>query len=322
MINFRSKPLVSVIIPAYNAEEFISDTIDSILNQSYPNIEIIIVDDGSKDKTAQIVKEYKDKVRYFFQENSGGCSVPRNYGIQKSLGDFLCFNDADDLMMSDRLKSQIDFLSQNPEVGLVFNDYRNFEGKLIYPKTHFESCVSLQSLIQGKKQVIIPDAYIYLAKENFGIAGSFMMRKSLLSQGFCFDPSLKSSEDFNFYYRLSRVTQVGIINEVGMMRRLHTNNMSSNVEKMMSECIRSYNMLLKSEKNIQAKYYLNKFISCFWSNLSRYNSNHGRYWLAFKQEIKALYHDLCLIKIIMFIKNILRMFMIRIGIYKSTDEIY
>ncbi|MBK7543343.1 MAG: glycosyltransferase family 2 protein [Candidatus Competibacteraceae bacterium] len=80
MMNSNPYPLVSVIIPAYNSQEFISQTIDSILAQTYSNIEIIVVDDGSADRTSQIVHGYRDRVRYYYQNNSGGCAVPRNVG--------------------------------------------------------------------------------------------------------------------------------------------------------------------------------------------------------------------------------------------------
>lgn len=320
MTNSSSNPLVSIIIPAYNAQEFLSETLESILKQSYENIEIILIDDGSTDETSQIVSRYKDRVKYFFQNNSGGCAVPRNLGIQKSLGEFLCFNDADDLMIVDRVESQVDFLLKNPKVGLVFSDYINFFDKVFYPKTHFETCTNLQLLLDGKKEIIFENACPHLARENFGISSSFMMRKELSLKVPYFESSLKSSEDFHFYYRLARTTNVGIINKVGMCRRLHSYNMSSNTEKMMSECIRSYTMLLENEDNIQARFYLNKFIACFWNNLSRYNANNEKYFLAFKQELMALYSDFCLARVYSLFKSSARIVLMKVGLYKSKDS--
>ena len=316
MINSNPYPLVSVIIPAYNAQEFISQTIDSILAQTYLNIEIIVVDDGSVDRTSQIVHGYKNQVRYYYQDNSGGCAVPRNIGIKNSFGELLCFNDADDLMVPDRLEIQVDFLLRYPGVGLVFSDYRNFSDKKNYLSTHFETCPNLQLYLNGKTEIIIDNACPYLAKENFGIASSFLMRRILLLKESGFDPSLKSSEDFNFYYRLARHTSVGVINKVGMMRRLHTFNMSSNTEKMMSECIRSYTLLLESEPDDQARYFLRKFIAYFWSNLSYYNTENGQYTTALKQEKKALYADFSMTRLYLFIKRYVRIFLIKFGFYK------
>lgn len=312
-------PLVSVIIPVYNAQEFILETLESVLSQTYINIEVIIIDDGSTDKTLQVISKYKDKIKYFYQENSGGCSVPRNVGILKSSGDFLCFNDADDLMTADRIKTQVDFLIRNPKVGLVFSDYINFSNGAFYLNTHFQTCANLQLYLQDRKEFILDNACPFLARENFGIASSFMMRRSLLSKNIYFDPTLKSSEDFHFYYRLSQITSVGVINKVGMMRRLHTYNMSSNTKRMMVECIKSYTMLIKDEANAQARYYLNKFVADFWSCLARYNSNHGRYFLAFQQELRALYKDFCLTRLYLFSKNCMRIALMKIGLYRSKE---
>lgn len=316
MMNSNPYPLVSVIIPAYNSQEFISQTIDSILAQTYSNIEIIVVDDGSVDRTSQIVHGYKDRVRYYYQNNSGGCAVPRNVGIKNSFGELLCFNDADDLMVPDRLEMQVNFLLRHPAVGLVFSDYRNFSDKKNFLSTHFETCPNLQRYLNGENEIIINNACPYLARENFGIASSFLMRRILLLKEPSFDPSLKSSEDFNFYYRLARHTSVGVINKVGMMRRLHTFNMSSNTEKMMSECIRSYRLLLESEPDSQARYFLRRFIACFWSNLSYYNTEHGRYKIALQQEKKALYANFSMTRLYLFFKGSTRIILMKLGFYK------
>ena len=316
MISSNPHPLVSIIIPAYNAQEFIAQTIDSILGQTYSNIEIIVVDDGSVDRTSQIVRGYKDRVRYYYQDNSGGCAVPRNVGIKNSFGELLCFNDADDLMVPDRLEIQVDFLLRYPKVGLVFSDYRNFSDKKKYLSTHFETCPNLQICLNGESEIIIDNACPYLARENFGIASSFLMRRILLLKESNFDSSLKSSEDFNFYYRLARHTSVGVINKVGMMRRLHTFNMSSNTEKMMSECIRSYTLLLEGEPNSQARCFLRRFIARFWSNLSYYNTEHGRYKIALQQERKALYADFSMSRLYLFFKGYARIVLIKLGFYK------
>jgi len=114
----NSYPLVSVIIPAYNAEQFIAETLDHIIAQTYENIEIIVVNDGSSDGTAKIVRGYEPHVQFYEQKNSGGCAVPRNHGIHKSSGSLLCFIDADDLMTPDRIARQVDFLDSHPEVGI------------------------------------------------------------------------------------------------------------------------------------------------------------------------------------------------------------
>ena len=111
---------VSVIIPAYNIGHLIRETIDSILAQTYSNFEIIIVDDGSKDNTAQVVKSYKDaRIIYHYQQNSGLPAKGRNAGARLAKGDLLAFLDHDDLWMPDKLEKQVGMINKDPDVVLV-----------------------------------------------------------------------------------------------------------------------------------------------------------------------------------------------------------
>ena len=281
----NSGPRVSVIVPAFNAERLIGETLDSILEQTYRNCEIIVVDDGSTDQTSQIVQSYGSRVRYYYQNNSGGCSVPRNTGIMNSSGEFLCFIDADDIMVANRITRQVDFMKRNPRVGLVFCDYRNFTEAGPLPNSHFETCPSLWSQLKDQKEQVLERACKYLVRENFGIAGSFMIRKKLLAFEAGFEPTLKACEDFHFYFRLSRHTSAGIINEIGMLRRLHGGNMSGNPVKMLSEGIRSRAMLRDNEQDPEVRRHLCRYISRCQDNLARYHADQGRF-------LQSLWYDL------------------------------
>lgn len=91
--------MISIIIPAYNAADYLVQTIESVLNQTYSDFELILVDDGSTDRTCEIIKDYQGKdarIKYFYKEN-GGVSSARNLGLQKATGDFVSFLDSDDL---------------------------------------------------------------------------------------------------------------------------------------------------------------------------------------------------------------------------------
>lgn len=114
--HIKMNELVSIITPSFNSEKFISDTIQSVVNQTYNNWELIIVDDFSADKTVEIVKEcaLKDKrIRLFELDKNYGTGMARNFGLNKSTGRFIAFLDADDLWKSEKLKIQIDFLEKN-----------------------------------------------------------------------------------------------------------------------------------------------------------------------------------------------------------------
>jgi glycosyltransferase involved in cell wall biosynthesis len=313
-------PEVSVIIPAYNAAAFLSATVRSVLGQTFRDLEIIIVDDGSTDATSDIVAGYGPVVRYYYQDNSGGCAVPRNTGIKHSSADFICFMDADDLMVPDRLARQVDFLKRHPHVGLVFCDYRNFSESGPYLESHFQTCPRLWPQLHNKSDLVLENACALLAQENFGSAGSLLIRKKVLELEAGFEPTLKACEDFHFYFRLARHTRVGVINEVGMMRRLHGNNMSSNSLKMLSERIRSRTMLRDSEQDPTTRSYLNLYIADCRASLSRYYADNGQYVKAVQNELLSLRWNFCWKRLLDSCKGIARTIMIAIGLHASKQN--
>lgn len=121
--------LVSIITPLYNAEKYITETINSVINQTYKNWEMIIIDDCSSDNGAQIVKEYekKDKrIKYIKLEENSGAAIARNIGIEKAKGEFIGFLDSDDLWKKDKLEKQINFMRQN-EIAFSFTQYEKID---------------------------------------------------------------------------------------------------------------------------------------------------------------------------------------------------
>ncbi|NES76795.1 MULTISPECIES: glycosyltransferase family A protein [unclassified Okeania] len=118
-------PLISIIIPVYNGDRYISEAINSVLQQTYNPIEIIVIDDGSTDKTAEVVKSFGSVLKYFYQENSGTATA-RNSGISLAKGNFFAFLDADDIWVENKLKIQMEIFNNNPEVDLVFGQVKQF----------------------------------------------------------------------------------------------------------------------------------------------------------------------------------------------------
>ncbi len=124
------KPLVSVVIPAYNAANFLNETIESVIFQTYPNWELIIVDDGSTDTTADIAKNYAQKdsrIRYVFQTNQKMASA-RNTGIRQAIGKYIAFLDADNLFLKNKLEDQVAFMESHPECGVSYAKIHYFYG--------------------------------------------------------------------------------------------------------------------------------------------------------------------------------------------------
>lgn len=153
----NSIPFVSVVIPCYNASAFIAQTIESVINQTYQNWEMIIVDDCSTDNSAEIIKRYASadrRIKYLKTDKSSGSpALPRNIGIDAAYGDFIAFLDADDVWLPEKLEWEVDFLIKNNyKVAYSFYEKMNWEGKrdnrIISTKEHssFESLLKSNSI--------------------------------------------------------------------------------------------------------------------------------------------------------------------------------
>ncbi|MGL5192288.1 MAG: glycosyltransferase family 2 protein, partial [Chroococcales cyanobacterium] len=124
-------PLVSVVVPAYNVSRTIRETLDSILTQTFPEFELIIINDGSTDNTLQVIEEVQDPRIQVFSYENGGLPEARNRGIARATGEFITFMDADDLWTPDKLEGQVAALQQNPKAGLAYSwtCFMDSEGK-------------------------------------------------------------------------------------------------------------------------------------------------------------------------------------------------
>ena len=128
------RPLVSVIVPIYNSERFLSETIESILNQSYRNLEIILINDGSTDNSKQICKEYstKDKRIVYIKKENGGVVTARNDGITKATGEYILPVDSDDIIKNTYIEKAVDVMVKNENIGIVYCKAEFIGGKTGY----------------------------------------------------------------------------------------------------------------------------------------------------------------------------------------------
>ena len=135
-----SSPLVSIIIPCYNAEQYVAEAIQSALDQTYPNCEIIVIDDGSTDGSLDVIKTFSDRVRWETGPNRGGC-VARNRGLELARGEWIQFLDADDRITPEKIESQIQIVrkASHPN-SMVGCQWRHFEGDFLGPVQDFEPC--------------------------------------------------------------------------------------------------------------------------------------------------------------------------------------
>lgn len=213
-------PLVSVIIPAYNAEKTILETIQSIQVQTLSDLEIIVINDGSTDETVALVEAIADpRIRIISYEN-GGLPTARNRGIRNATGEFLSFIDADDLWTPDKLELQVEALRQNSEAGVAYS-WTAF----IDEKSQF--LYAWEPLFYAGN--IYPDLLI----RNFISNGSnILVRRSTVERVGEFDPTLKSVEDWEYYLRLAAISPFVLVPHYQILYRRSTQAMTSNVEVM------------------------------------------------------------------------------------------
>ena len=212
---------ISIIIPAYNAESTIKSTIESVQKQTYRDYELIVIDDGSTDRTAKIVCEIADERLKFFSYQNAGVSVARNRGIQQATGEYIAFLDADDLWTRDKLEKQVAILETNPEVGVVYSQtsYIDSQSNLLY------NCNPVS--FAGN---VLPE----LLLTNFLHNGSNpLIRQQAVATVGGFDSNITSCEDWDYYLRLAALYPFAVVPEYQILyRQTGSQNMSSNVARM------------------------------------------------------------------------------------------
>ncbi|MEB3337772.1 MAG: glycosyltransferase family 2 protein [Leptolyngbyaceae bacterium] len=221
-------PLVSVIIPAYNAEAFLRETLNSVLAQTYKNIEVLVVDDGSQDQTAEIVRSFTkiDRRVQLLQQSNAGVAAARNLAIQKSRGDYIAPIDADDIWYPSKLEKQVNLILQSePSVGLVYawSVYINESGMLT------NTCQI--SILEG-------DVYIPLIQGSFlGNASSPLIDRQCFRKVGGYNCQLRAEnaqgcEDWEMYLRIAEHYQFRVVKEILIGYRQVTGSMSFNYQAM------------------------------------------------------------------------------------------
>ena len=223
--------LVSVVIPVYNAEDYISETIKSVQEQNYNHWELIIVNDGSIDNTREIIdgmKEKDDRIKIFNKSNTG-VSDSRNKGADIATGDYLCFLDSDDIFLRDNLKKKATFLDQNPKIGLV---HANIELINKYGDSLGES-------LKGKTGNIL-DSLLLWEDVNIPAPSSIMVRKTVFENAGKWDVQFSTAADQDFFIRVAAMTPIGAIDETLTQYRVLEQSMSRNISIMEKDHIGVY----------------------------------------------------------------------------------
>lgn len=243
-----NKSKVSIIIPTYNRGYIIKKSIKSILNQSYQDFELIIVDDCSNDDTQEIVEKIQDKrIKYIKLENNSGANKARNIGIQNARYDLIAFHDSDDEWHRDKLEKQLKYLEDGKFdiVSCKYNQYINEK---------FNSVVPLDNIDLSEDLL------------NKVLYGNFMSTQTILGKKICFqvekfDNDLPRYQDWELAIRLIQNYKIGFLNIPLVDVYIQENSISKNPEKgliAIKEIYKKHNLLILKDKKLDS--YINKFI--------------------------------------------------------------
>jgi len=207
----ENRSLVSVIIPVYNGERYLAEAIESVLAQTYRPIEIVVVDDGSTDGSAEVAKGFHDNIRYVFQPNSGSPAA-RNTGLRMANGNVISFIDADDLWSNNKLSLQLKHLDNNSSAEIVLGHLQFLLYRITDSNKH------------GWEVSSDPQITLNL--------GSGVFRKSVFDKVGLFDETLHYCDDWDWFMRAKELGVSMLIHkEVTLLYRRHKHNLT-NQKKM------------------------------------------------------------------------------------------
>lgn len=215
----NSNPIVSVIIPSYNCELYIAETINSILNQSFKDIELIVVDDGSTDRTCEIVASYSAPVRLIRQQNARVCAA-RNRGISEAVGQYICLMDHDDFWFPHKLEQQVNLLQVHTEVGVVYSSFilwnADSNGRFPAPASF-----DLAVFPDGIDPELSGWIYHQFLLDCWMLTSTAMFRREVFEKCGNFNVNLPYSEDWDLWLRISKEYQFIKLNQPTTLYRQH-----------------------------------------------------------------------------------------------------
>ncbi len=264
-------PKISVVIPTYNAIDYLPEAIGSVLNQSFADFELIIVDDGSTDNTAQWVSQLQDdRINLIYQVHQGK-SVARNAGVKAAKADYIAFLDADDIWEAAKLEQQFNYLQANPNIGVVYT-WTAIADQDGIPTGHL-----VASTLEG-------DVWEELIKKNILACGSTpMIRASCFETVGLFNRHLPYAQDWDMWLRLAAKYRFGVIPLPCVRYRRHAENSSKNWRKMeifSSQVIEQALAKLPkrhkaAEASIRATAYNNLYLYLGWINFNAKDYNNA-----------------------------------------------
>ncbi len=296
------EPIVSVITPCYNYGMFLSETLDSLLAQTYTNWQCIIVNDGSTDNTEEVALKYVNsdrRFKYIYQENKG-LPGARNTALLHAKGKYIQFLDADDLLESNKLFLQVELFEKNNNIDFVYGNMLGFSNEAIDRKyTSFK--LANHTEVSGENEIII-EAMI---RDTFFLPGCVIFKKEICDEVGTFNESLYGLEDWEYWYRIALYgKQFYFDDRVGtrLMVRDHESNMSKAREKMLLSRIKARTLIInvtekysaENKHNLNYSFYkeiLRKHQIFLMRETYEYNIHYGSKVLALKSLLKYSYYD-------------------------------
>lgn len=196
------QPKVSVVMPCYNNAPYVRQAVDSILQQDYPNIELIVVDDGSNDNSLEVLASYGERIKVVSQPNQGPAAA-RNNGIRHATGDYIAFLDSDDLWLQGKLSAQLEFLKINPDFIACFCSWSVWDGNSI-PEFNLPTAEQRLELQQDKSGWL----YLPLLDDSVIHTISVVIKKQIVDKVGFFNEEFRAGEDHDYWLRLSRVGKI------------------------------------------------------------------------------------------------------------------
>lgn len=230
------KELVSIIVPCYNAENYVAETINSVIEQTYSNWELLVVIDGATDKSADIVKEFSEKdqrISLFEKENSG-VSDTRNYGIERCTGSYIAFLDSDDVWYPTNLEEKIKLLG-DPNVDFVYCDMELIN----------ESSASLGEITKGTDKDQLDHYLLWDTTVIPGPCSNLIVKRKCISEGLRFDPAFSTAADQDFSFALCSRYKGAYLPKPLWKYRVISTSMSRNIKVMEHDHIGVYRKAAK-----------------------------------------------------------------------------
>lgn len=266
------QPLVTVVIPNYNYAAYLREAVDSVLAQTFENVEVVVVDDGSTDASREVIESYGGRVTAIFQENCG-VAAARNNGVAAASGDFVTFLDADDRWLPDKLKKQVAAFVDD-EVGLVHVGLRGIDGE----------GNDVGSRSDGMSGSVADELLLFDRPVILGGGSGLMVRRSVFDEVGGFDTAMSTSADWDFFYRVALLYKVGFEPAVLLDYRVHSSNMHGNIGVMERDMLRGFGKAFSAGSKLdRRRCYANLFRTLSGSYLHT-----GRYFDALRTGIRSL----------------------------------